>query len=1141
MKTHVLTILIGMFFTSYGIAQSLGDTIVIETFDYNSTTRDTVIDFSVLPNVSFEKVLMKYNIRCKDGAVNTTGGNGVACGEWDYSCNTYLHDSSRIDSVRYFTPDYTVSSYSGTTFSYTSQPTNDFYQFTQFPIVVNNIISENQYPLLTTLYTVDHALDGTNQSGKSQYLYSAGELTAAGFTAGNIDAMLLSALTAGSIHFLRVKIKGTTANTLDPNAPELTGFTEVFFSDYDFIQGSNRLQFITPFVWNGTDNIIIEFSFTNTVPTNLVELEGELSSGKSLVANNGYNMDLSAETMVGIPTTNMSSIQNEITVSFWAYGDPDLLPANTSIIHANNAAGARNLNLHLPWSNSRIYFDCGNTGAGYDRIDKAANTNEFEGQWNHWAATKNTATGVMNLYLNGVLWHSGTGKTTPIELAEMVIGKSNAGTNNYKGRIDELRIWNTELSQTEIANWMNIYVDATHPQYANLVAYYKMDEGTGALISDGANGQVGTSSSPYVWMYDRGNKLERFFQAADARPSIILLNGVYDTTITPTIVLDSVERFPNVIEYYAINSNAGTLMDDDIVSTGSLAVWHATPEYIYDGETGTLIDSINVVAENTTPPVTNLPYYRRWPQKFEIMSFVTPYGIGLNMGMTGETWTFDLTDYSPIFNGQKRMTIERGGEWQEDMDIRFEFIVGTPPRDVLDVRQIWRPESRGYVSIMDDTYFPPRDLMMDGNASSFKVRSAITGHGQEGEFIQRQHQISVNGGTQFAWNVWKECAENPIYPQGGTWIYDRAGWCPGMATDIQHFDITPYVTPGQTATIDYTVATASGTSNYIVNNQLVTYGAINHSLDASILEISEPSTRVEFKRFNSICHSPKVTIQNTGSTTLTSLTITYWVNSSITPQTYNWTGSLEFGETEVVTLPSNYDLWSAINPSNNVFNAEVSAPNGGVDEYTYNNYHASAFEIPEVMPSNIVIWFKTNNVPGESSYQLLDEYDNVVFARSGMAANTLYKDTLNLGLGCYKYLVNDTGDDGIDFWANNDGTGYTRFFSPGVGNVKIFDGDFGDNINYNFTVGFPLSYDEVNGLNDWNLFPNPASTEFTIEGKNVHEAIVKVFNNQGKQVEIPFSISNNRLSFNSNGIAEGIYFVQLEIDEKVETMKVIVE
>ena len=109
-------------FTSYSQAQNTGDTIIIASLDYNATTRDTVVDFSSLPNVLFEKILMKYNMRCRDGNI---------CGEWDYSCNTYIHDSTQIDSVVYTHPNTVITGFNGTTFNYNTQPTYDFYQHSQ--------------------------------------------------------------------------------------------------------------------------------------------------------------------------------------------------------------------------------------------------------------------------------------------------------------------------------------------------------------------------------------------------------------------------------------------------------------------------------------------------------------------------------------------------------------------------------------------------------------------------------------------------------------------------------------------------------------------------------------------------------------------------------------------------------------------------------------------------------------------------------------------------------------------------------------------------------------------------------------------------------------------------------------------------
>ena len=1141
--------------TQVSLGQSPGDTIVIETFNYSQTyginqwspgIRDTVIDFSVLPNVSFEKVLMSYNMRCKNGNVSNGSNTDFGCGEWDASCNTYLHDPSRIDSVKATHPDYTVSGYTGSTFDYTTQPTYDYYQYTQNPGTLDSILSENQYAITSGNIAVTEPLSGTNHSGKAQYLFTASELSSAGLSAGDIDGFLLNALDSGEINFLRVNIKGTTDAVLDANQPETVGFTEVYFSNYTFQIGDNRIQFSTPFNWNGTDNIIVELSFTNTVTGTDIELAGDVVVDKAIYANNGYSIDLAGNTHISVPTTAMSTVNDEITVSFWVYGHPDLLPANTSIIHADDQDGNRNLNLHLPWSNSRVYFDCGYDG-NYDRIDKGATVAELEGQWNHWAATKNVTTGEMKLYLNGTLWHSGTNKTRPIELAEMFIGKSNSLQYNYKGNVDEVRVWDVELSASDIQDWMNKSVTSSHPQYSHLVAYYKMDEGTGVDINDDANSAVATITSSNVWDFERGISLNRGFSEASNRPNITFVNGTYNYTSTPITILDSVQLTPNVIEYYSIVSHPNTQQDDEVVVTSQQTVWHATPQNIYDGETGALLSTSAVAIESTTDPVEDMVYYKRYPSKIEIMSFVTPYGINLDLGPEGKTWTFDMTDYLPIFNGSKRMTIERGGQWMEDMDIRFLFIVGTPPRDVLDFQQIWRPESRGYQSIIDNRYFPPKDMPLLANGSYFKVRTAITGHGQEGEFIPREHFVNINNGAQqFDWTVWKECAENPIYPQGGTWVYDRAGWCPGAPTDVEHMDITPYVTAGQTARIDYGLTTASGTSNYIVNSQLITYGPINHTLDAAIVEVREPSNRVEFTRFNSICHEPKVTIQNTGSTALTSLEIKYWVNGASEPHTYQWSGSLEFLETETIALPSDHYLWANLQSNQNKFYVEIKNPNGGTDEYEHNNTYVSNFEIPDVWPTNIVIRFRTNAAAHESSYDVKDDQGNIIFERSNMLANTLYKDTLDLPYGCYSFNVYDSDDDGISWWANNDGNGYIKIRQVGVaGNLKSFEGDFGDNIHFNFTTEAPLDLVEFESEAVAEIYPNPVNSKATLVVNGFEEQVdVWLYNLQGQLVK---SVKVNTVNGFYEGqvslekLPKGLYLVRITDGYTTKEIKMVKE
>jgi hypothetical protein len=118
---------------------------------------------------------------------------------------------------------------------------------------------------------------------------------------------------------------------------------------------------------------------------------------------------------VDVPPEAWSTIENQATVAFWAYGDVDAQPQANFIFGAfqdpaNNEA--RVMCAHVPWSNGNVYFDTGGTTAGgYDRINLAADPADYEGTWTHWALVKNADTGDQQIYINGVLWHSGSGLT----------------------------------------------------------------------------------------------------------------------------------------------------------------------------------------------------------------------------------------------------------------------------------------------------------------------------------------------------------------------------------------------------------------------------------------------------------------------------------------------------------------------------------------------------------------------------------------------------------------------------------------------------------------------------------------------------------------------------------------------------------
>lgn len=1139
MKKITLSLIALLSATVSLFSQSPGDTLVTPTFTYASGTRDTMIHFPDIAGITYEKIFMLYNMRCKNGLVSppVQGQTNVGCGEWDYSCNTYITDSSKVDSTKAKHASHIITGFSGTSYNYTTQPTYTFYQYQQQSVNYSATLSETIATVGTGANTSNAPFNTQSLASKSQYLWTASELTTAGLVAGDISSIKLNVSSVGSdAMFLKVRMKHATQSALDASNPDLTGFTDVYFLNTPLVSGLNQLNFYNNFTWNGTDNILVEFSFSNVATgTDNMVLSDTTQTIMGLVAGgNDYNFEFIGSNYIDLGNANFSNFTDQLTLAFWSYGNANALPANTSVLYATNAQNHRQLNIHFPWSDANVYWDCG-SGGSYDRINKAAAATEYEGQWNHWAFTKNKTTGVMNTYLNGVLWNTGTGKTLPIEVTTLMLGGNPDMSNPYFGKIDEFSLWNTVLSQATIQAWKNKTITAAHPNYANLVAYYKFNEGTGTTTADVAAAATGNVSGTPVWSLVKGKDIFKEFAETNNRPMLSFVQGTYTQTTTQITVMDSIQNITNTVYGFGVTNG-------NLIAVDTNAYYHAGYSYIYDGDTGALLDSVNYASEGTID-ITQLDYYLKSPSRFQIMSFVTPYGINLDLGMTGKTWTFDVTDFAPILKGWRRLKMDAGGEWQEQMDIKFLFIVGTPPREVKDIRNIWKVESVGYASILNNDKYEPRTVNFAADGSAFKVRTAITGHGQEGEFIQRTHQINVDAGTpEYSWQVWKECALNPVYPQGGTWIYDRAGWCPGAPTDLKEMDITPYVTPGGSNTIDYQIVTATGSSNYWVSNQLVTYGQPNFSLDAAVVDVKNPSSKIEYARINYICNSPTVVIQNTGSTALTSLVIEYWVNNNPTHETYTWTGNLDFLQTADVVLPVG-NVWSTANtPTNNAFHVEVKSPNNGTDAYSFNNKYNSTFNITSVLPANFILSVKTNNAGLETKYKILDSYGNIVLNRQTLQNNKTYKDTLGIGVGCYSLIFTDSGDDGIDFWANNDGIGTASILNMSGTPIVNFEGDFGKSLIYNFTINYPMAYEDLYQINDIVLYPNPAHNEVIVEGRNLSKGTTQLFNHLGQAINAPYRQEATKIIFNTSGVAAGFYFVVFTDNEgNTQSKKVIIE
>jgi hypothetical protein len=217
---------------------------------------------------------------------------------------------------------------------------------------------------------------------------------------------------------------------------------------------------------------------------------------------------------------------------------------------------------------------------------------------------------------------------------------------------------------------------------------------------------------------------------------------------------------------------------------------------------------------NTCDPWDRLGHLRVFAPRdtFEIARIVTPYSIG-NRSCT---WTLDVTDYRPILHDQVTLEnyietwINGSNGWIVTID--FGFIRGAPLIEPYRLVNLWRSDYAVYGDparpIEDWTL--PKDVLIDAGADVVKFRAIATGHGQGNtqnctEFCEKKHTIIANGNSTWHY-VWRgDCESNTCSPQGGSWTFDRAGWCPGDKVTPWDVDITPWVTPGETATLDYVI------------------------------------------------------------------------------------------------------------------------------------------------------------------------------------------------------------------------------------------------------------------------------------------------------------------------------------------------
>ena len=495
---------------------------------------------------------------------------------------------------------------------------------------------------------------------------------------------------------------------------------------------------------------------------------------------------------------------------------------------------------------------------------------------------------------------------------------------------------------------------------------------------------------------------------------------------------------------------------------------------------------------------------------FEIGRMLTPYGGAFNKDWKF-SWELDITDFSLLLRDSVEIEYNHTG-WENNKDrgwlvtLDFEIIKGKPIAEPISIQKIYGGAYKyGDSAASIETYLTPVNFVREKDAAFAKFKISQTGHGANrgdacGEFCSKKRDIVFNGNLIDTRPVWKRCGDNPLYPQAGTWIYDRANWCPGY---LQIPD--EYLLPiKEQNTIDVNMEPYEARPSEAVENiaaYLIQYKKAATKNDASILDIVVPTNKGTYLRTNPACSNAKIIVKNNGTNDLKNFQIQYGTNG-FKPKQYQWKGNLSFNQQTEIELPGTIDA----NKGNNYFTVTLSKPNNTSDEFSTDNTMGSVFDKVPVHTKELVLAFKTNSQPHHNNYTLQNRDGKVVYRRQfdSTQKNTLFRDTFRLAPGCYELLVKDTGDDGLEFWASpRSGSGYVRLEDAKRNLLKQFESDFGSVLYYSFIVSEDQKqWSAVNTETAIGLYPTRTSGKTTLDffsGKE-EDVLVQIITDEGAQL-----------------------------------------
>ncbi|ESP90745.1 peptide-N-glycosidase F-related protein [Pseudoalteromonas luteoviolacea] len=469
--------------------------------------------------------------------------------------------------------------------------------------------------------------------------------------------------------------------------------------------------------------------------------------------------------------------------------------------------------------------------------------------------------------------------------------------------------------------------------------------------------------------------------------------------------------------------------------------------------------------------------------RYEMGRLITPYAGYMQRGMHGfdrswrRTYYFDVSHLAPVLNGEGTFNVHYGGWGAKKSAFGVSAKLISQPgfynRQVKRVIPLYESGSEGwpYKTAQDfANLLPAKTVTFEAGEKHAEIKMIVSAHGHAlsydnpegkaelcGEWCDRYFTLSQDSELVVKQNLWRDtCDQSATFPQGGTYLFSRANWCPGEAITPFSFSVS---TDNQDSLFDLDWQAYSwqpsqygkDAPRYIVSALLVTYGDYDLKEDIALKRVLKPNAAMP-DRFSMSCGEIEVEVENLGNSDIDELWFDYGVEGQKVQQ-YYWQGELPAGETKQINFATAYMGRFAANGSELTVAVRSAADQQGV-----NNAQTVKMKAPIALDKSAVLHLLSGKQGAETSVSIVDRDQNTVKHWPTFSNTAWHALPLDVPAGCYTLKINDSEHDGLafPFFNQRKGKGEIKLHHSGEvdAHVTQLEADFGRELSIPITVGY---------------------------------------------------------------------------------------